>query len=119
MTEKETKDFLLKILYDINYWVDYAEKKSSYILTLFTILSGLIVFIIDKFKNNYVIIFGSFLFFLFYLISLLLMLNSLTPTTNKSIKLKTKNITNKDNLIYFGDIAKYDNDSYRNILLNK
>ena len=48
MDKKETEDFLLKIFYNVNYWVDYADKKLSYIITLFTVLSAFITFILNK-----------------------------------------------------------------------
>ena len=62
MNKKETEDFLLKTFDNVNYWVDYADKKSSYIITLFTVLYRFITFILDKY-NDYILIFGSLLFF--------------------------------------------------------
>lgn len=103
MNKKETEDFLLKTFDNVNYWVDYADKKSSYIITLFTVLSGFITFILDKY-NDYILIFGSLLF----------LLSSLSPITDKFSKFKTENITDKDNLTYYGDISKYDNNIYKN-----
>lgn len=99
--------------------MDYADKKSSYIITLFTVLSGFITFILDKY-NDYILIFGSFIFIIFYIISLFLLLCSLSPITNKLKNINSKcNINRaKDNLLYFGDIAKYD-DSYKSAISDR
>lgn len=120
MNKKETEDCLLKIFDNVNYWVDYADKKSSYIITLFTVLSAFITFILNKY-NDYIIVLGSFIFIIFYIISLFLLLCSLLPITNKFKNINSKSNINKskDNLLYFGDIAKYDNDSYKTALYNR
>lgn len=120
MNKKETEDCLLKIFDNVNYWVDYADKKSSYIIALFTVLSGFITFTLDKY-NNYILIFGSFIFIIFYIISLFLLLCSLLPITNKFKNINSKCNINiaKDNLLYFGDIAKYDNDSYKSAMSDR
>lgn len=69
MDKKETEEFLLKIFHNINYCVDYADKKSSYILTLFNVLSGFITFLLSKYNDNITIL-GSSIFGIFYIISL-------------------------------------------------
>lgn len=119
MTEKENIDLLLNIFNNINYWLDYAEKKSSYMMTLFTLLSGFLVFILNK-LNNIIIDVGSYLFFTTYIISIFFMLQSLKPDTNKEKNNKIKSNTNNEcNLIFFGDISKCSYDDYKNYLINK
>lgn len=120
MDKKETEEFLLKIFHNVNYWVDYADKKSSYIISLFTVLSGFIIFIFNKY-NDCIIILGSSIFSIFYIISLILLLCSFLPITNisKNINFKCSIDILKDNLLYFGDIAKYDNNSYKTAISDK
>lgn len=122
MNKQESIDFLLKVFNNVNYWLDYAERKLSYITTLFTIISGLCAFLFDSyFKNNKFIILFIIIFFLFYIVSLLLTLDSFSPIIDKFIKINSVGNVDmqKDNLIFYGDIAKYGSDTYKNALINR
>lgn len=122
MNKKEVMDFLLKVFNNVNYWLDYAERKLSYITTLFTIISGLCAFLFDiHFKNNKLIIVFIIVFFLIYIASLLLTLDSFSPIIDKFIKINSGDNVDmqKDNLIFYGDIAKYSVDTYKDALINR
>ena len=109
MDKQECRDFLLKIFNNVNYWLDYAEKKLSYITTLFTIISGLCVFLFNSyFNNNKLIIIFIIVFFLIYIASLLLTLDLFSPIIDKFIKINYVGSVDiqKDNLIFYGDIPK-------------
>lgn len=119
MEEKENIDLLSNIFNNINYWLDYAEKKSSYIIVLFTVLSGFVGFILNK-LDNIIINIGSGIFFIAYIISIYFILISLKPYTNKEKNNKIKSNTNNEyNLLFFGDISKCSYDDYKNYLMNK
>jgi len=104
---------LLTIFGNVNRWLDYAERKNTILFSSFSAFS--FFSIISKHDNNLQQpeVIGTVVLYLFSLFFILL---SLFPMTKISRKLlsngKNRKLLDSDNLLFYGDIAKYSSDEY-------
>ena len=102
---------LLTIFGNVNRWLDYAERKNTILFSSFSAFS--FFSIISKHDNNLQQpqVIGTVVLYLFSLFFILL---SLFPMTKISRKLlsngKNRKLLDSDNLLFYGDIAKYSSD---------
>ena len=104
---------LLTILNNVNDWLNYAERKNTILFSSFSVFS--LFSIISKHNHNLQQL-ETIITIVLYLVSLFFILLSLFPMTKISRKLlsngKNKKLLDSDNLLFYGDIAKYSSDEY-------
>jgi hypothetical protein len=102
---------------NINDWLKFSETKTTALLGA----NGVIIFGLFRiFKNSEVIHnYWISIVIIMFSISIFVNLASLIPSLKIPFILYKNKIEEKDNLLYFGDIAKYSPNEYLNKLLNK
>jgi hypothetical protein len=110
---------LNEIFSNINDWLKFAEAKSAALVAG----NAALIFGMSRliFSNETNEIFVAYLIFCSFLclVSLSICLLSAVPALNMPWDSKPKGITDTDNLLYFGDIAKYSPLAYLNKLAEK
>jgi hypothetical protein len=119
--EKETT--LLNIFNNINRWLEYAEKKNTYIFSLFSLMIIFTPFIGRLSSLNSLIKISIGVFYILYVITMIITIISLFPKTiiskDKLSNGKNKKLKESDNLLFYGDIAKYSREEYMDRLEKK
>ncbi|SHK59206.1 Pycsar system effector family protein [Alicyclobacillus tolerans] len=111
----------LKYLFDkVNDWLKFAEAKHVAIITFDTAaLFGLISLLTNSSIATAIKV-PVTIFVMGIAISLLISLFSFSPITNSSKIIRTEGgIAKNDNLLYFGDISKYESPQYKEALKEK
>ena len=112
-------DKLKEIFSNINDWLKFAEAKSAALIAGNAVLIfGMSKLILSNETNEAFVAYLIFCSFL-CLVSLSICLLSVVPALNMPWDAKPKGITGTDNLLYFGDIAKYSPLAYLNELAEK
>jgi hypothetical protein len=119
----DDKDILFNIFININKWLEYAEKKNTYIFSFYSLI---IVFtiILERLTTIATILkIGICIFYGLYIITIAITMLSFFPITKISKKIietgNDKKLTDTDNLIFWGDIYKYNSQEYAKSLSEK
>lgn len=110
---------LKDIFSNINDWLKFAEAKSATLIAC----NGALIFGISRIINSFDLKMGCLLYL--FLVSVLCILSiaicflSIIPSLSMPWDKKPNGISDKDNLMYFSDIAKYTPLVYLNALKDK
>ena len=115
---------LLKFIFEnVNYWLEFAEKKNSYLFSVYSINSLAIIILTSIEKTKMLPKYGVIIFIILYVIALCVSVLSLFPNIKISQKLltfgKNKKINKSDNLLFYGDVSKYSFDEYKKVLIDE
>ena len=115
---------LLKFIFEnVNYWLEFAEKKNSYLFSVYSINSLAIIILTSIEKTKMLPKYGVIMFIILYVIALCVSVLSLFPNIKISQKLltfgKNKKINKSDNLLFYGDVSKYSFDEYKKVLIDE
>ena len=114
--DKET--ILSNVFTNINFWLKYAEKKNTYIFSFFSLMIIFTPFIGQLESINTLIRVSISAFYFLYVAAMIITLKSVFPKTkitkNAVIEDKNKKLKDTDNLLFYGDIAKYNREEYIN-----
>lgn len=118
-------EILEKIFKNVNEWLNFAERKNTTILSIFGFIT---IFSVLNYGTQFESIslslkIGIIAYLISYLCVLISTLVSLMPVTNLNEKLinddKNKKIKGTDNLWFYGDIIKYNQNEYIDALKKK
>jgi hypothetical protein len=119
----DDKAILFNIFTNVNKWLEYAEKKNTYIFSFYSLI---IVFtiILERLTTIATILkIGICIFYGLYIISIAITMLSFFPITKISKKIiengNDKKLSGADNLIFWGDIYKYNSQEYGKSLSEK
>jgi hypothetical protein len=111
------------IFHNVNKWLEFAERKNTYIFSFFSLIVIFTPFIGKLTSIGYLLKISICLFYAFYIVTIIFTLLSVFPKTNISQDLvkngRDKKINGKDNLLFFGDISKYSVQEYTNVLIKE
>ncbi|UTD05011.1 hypothetical protein E4N80_05755 [Treponema denticola] len=115
---------LLKFIFEnVNHWLEFAEKKNSYLFSVYSINSLVIVILTSIEKTKMLPKYGVIIFIILYVIALFVSILSIFPNIKISQKLltfgKNKKINKSDNLLFYGDVSKYSFDEYKKVLIDE
>lgn len=114
---------LFNIFNNINRWLEFAEKKNTYIFSFFSLIIIFTPFIGKLTSLNLLIKISICIFYLIYIVTITITIISLFPKTDilkdEIENGKNKKIYDKDNLLFYGDISKYSQKEYIEALKNK
>jgi hypothetical protein len=117
------EDLLFALFNNINRWLEFAEKKNTYIFSFFSLMIIFTPFIGKLTEINCLIKISISIFYFLYVLTVGFTSFSFFPITSISKKIiengKDKKIRNNDNLIFWGDIYKYSSQEYISALKNK
>jgi hypothetical protein len=110
----ETK---LEAIFDyVNRWLEFAERKNTYIFTFFSLIVIFTPFIEKLTTVSNLIKMSITILYGFYFLAMAATMLSFFPITKISKKLiergKDKKLSMDDNLIYYGHIYKYSQEEY-------
>lgn len=110
-----TIDELEKIFANVNYWLDYAERKNMSLFAFFSVFSVVAVVIDNSTSVSQKFTWGAVLFLVLYMVSLCIALCSLFAKTKAAMVKRRCSCKKKtaENLLYYGDIATYEPVAYR------
>jgi hypothetical protein len=112
------KSELKYIFSNVNEWLKFAETKNA---ALIVFSASIILAILTNITNNINIILKYYIIIclIFQIISLIISLISFYPTIKIShILCKRNEISEKDNLLFYGNIFKYDEKMYLKSIFN-
>ncbi len=118
--ESELEKILEKVLKSVNEWLKFAEQKNA---TLIALNAG-IIWGVSKLLNN-IVIESTFLYWVSYgaygfiAFSIFICILSILPILKKRWWLKKEEKSSDDNMLYFGDISKYNSGDYLKLLKKK
>lgn len=102
---KDRMDFYEKNLEKVNYWLQFAEAKNAAMIA-FTV--AMLAVIYSFFDNIVVLVILS----LVYVIALSILICSMFPLGNMDADTRNGDYQEKDNYLYWKDIAKYSKRDY-------
>lgn len=119
----EIENKLLYIFSNVNDWLKFAEVKNAGLIAfLIAAISGLLGFTASFQQLNQSIKFGLLFCVFFLVVSCLISLFTFSPKLDRLEIIffaKESEILESDNLLFFGDLAKYDADSLTSIIAKK
>jgi hypothetical protein len=111
------------IFNNVNKWLEFSEKKNTYVFSFFSLMIIFTPFIGKLTNLSLLLKISTSIFYFFYIITITITVLSLFPKTDISEKIvkkgRDKKITENDNLLFFGDISKYSVVEYKNALAKK
>jgi hypothetical protein len=120
MSENISLEFVFS---NVNRWLDHAEKKNAFLFSAFSLISLLTVILNNQSSISLFLKIGSVITIGVYIVSLFFILLSLFPITKISKILlekgKDKKLRPEDNLLFYGDIAKYNSEEYLHAINTK
>jgi hypothetical protein len=120
--DKDTA-LLNNIFNNVNKWLEFAERKNAYIFSFFSLMVIFTPFIGKLTSINSLLKISICIFYVFYIVAIVFTLLSLFPKTNIPQDMvkngRDKKITERDNLLFFGDISKYSVQEYINVLIKE
>lgn len=101
---------------NVNRWLEYAERKTTFLFSSFSLIALMTVILNNISKIDCLLKISSVISIGLYLVSLFFTFLSLFPVTQISKSIlengKDKKIKPDDNLFFYADISKYSYDEY-------